>query len=51
MVRAAPSRIRVMGEPSARHGQKCLAALENVGAIKEQFVKERKRISDQLCRL
>ena len=48
MVRAAPSRIRVMGEPSARHRQRRLAGLENVGAIKEQFVKERKRISDQL---
>ena len=48
MVRAESSRRRDMGEPSSCHGQRRLAGIENVGIIKEQFVKERKRISDQL---
>ena len=37
-----------MGESPPRHGQRRLAGIENVGVIMEQFVNERKRISDQL---
>ena len=48
VVGAESSRRRDMGEPSSCHGQRRLAGIENVGIIKEQFVKERKRISDQL---